>query len=259
MCQEIYDLLHEDVYLNGCFNNSDVIKTLAGRRDVYGRRRQADALAIESMAESFAYRITSCDAHVAGGIALGLYLSVPNYGEVGYRFMRDKITCPRAGGLGLALMRVVLNSITTARVERIFKSVEILLEGNPPVTEEEKAALAAYRIKIAANKRPKNAGLYAATLASSLMKEIKQQGTVVTFDFPSTDEACPVGESDERVREILEANYAYYTAHFDEIRAVYADAWQGYAKEEILTYYVVSLDEYTLAKNEQRYKEPRPQ
>lgn len=247
-----FEKLEEDMMLNSRFTNSSVVTDLGGKTNQYGERRNIEAVLKANMASEIVQFVKGGDQEVAKGIAVGIELGKPTYGELGEEFLREKNPDYKKSGLGVALTKVMLAGLSGERVDKILREVEKVLEGEEEISEEAKAAKIAHRIYHAANKR-KDRNMFNTILTMALGKVFRAtraNGTVSHVDYlDKIDEKEP--EKDIIVRnpqqkEEFERAFSYYDTNYSEIPEKFTTALDGYRKESIVAYYVASMKENNL-------------
>lgn len=242
--------LYQDTILNGRFTNSQVIRDLAEKINIYGEKRQIEAMLKAESAASLIECIGG-DQEVAKGIAIGIELGKPNFEDIGEEFLKSKVTNYKKSGLGVALTRVLLNGLKGKRIDKIYQGVEDALEDNEEVSDETKAAKLATEIYDSANKY-RDSDEFRAIHTNCLYCAYMQTRTTkkISKYYPDKLKSLLQRKSNkDRVRRNpirkseLETTYKYYMKRFDEIPEAFRNSLEGYDKQSIVAYYVASMGE----------------
>ena len=126
--------LYENMILNGRFTNSRIISDLSERFNIYGERRQIEALLKAETASTIVSLVPNGDEEVAKGIAIGIELSKPNFGKIGEDFLVKNVPGYTKSTLGVALTKALLSGLSGERIDKIIQGVEDFLEGRTDVS-----------------------------------------------------------------------------------------------------------------------------
>lgn len=243
--------LYEGIVFNGRFSTSWVLRPLQGQKNKYGEWRNAEVLLKSDSAKDICECIEGADPIVAEGIAIGVELGKPTFGEYGEAFLKSHIPNYKNSDLGVALTKVLLGGMNSQRYAKIIQGVENVLEKRGNYTEEEKSAIGAIKImdvvdKFQGEKKPRRATI----LLSKLSEACHKAGT---FAMPDVYQKCLELPSEKDIvkrnpvrRKELESGYQYYAKHYDEIPTDFVTRLEGCDRNRIISYYVASREEELL-------------
>ncbi len=252
MKEELLDRLHDNIIFNGRFCHSPVVYALSGKRNGYGELRKVEVVIKSEGAASLVRCASGTDDHIATGIAIGIELGKPTFGQIGEDFLKQKLPNYSNSGLGVALTSYMLEGIYTDRAKQIIQGVKRILDGEIPQTNEERAACLAIELFDAANKLEKDGGAMYSWLLYCVMQSTRTGGIVMfdkTEDYnelvnlpPEKETVCYTNENAIE----LEAAYLYYATDLSRVPEDFVRALTGYSETEIAAYYVMSLSENAL-------------
>lgn len=252
MSQDVLDRLQDDIIFNGRFCNSQVIRALAGKTDEYGESRQADVMLMGNGAATLAQCVPGSDDHVANGIAIGMELGKPTFGQIGEDFLKRKLPQYTNSGLGVALTKYMLHGLLIDRAKQIIAGVKRMLDGEAPQTNEERAAGLAIDLYMITHKVESKEDIYYVSLLSIARTAMETGDFSPLFEsnlYPrlkNMDPEKPLIRRTEQDKQALEDAFDYYMANFSLIDKDFLWALEGYSEVEIVAYYVMSLSERAL-------------